>query len=162
MEIACVCISPADIAHNSSRSMVGWRDQTPKLTVYKADLYKPQVQGSINAAYSRWKPKLVTPHSFTLCHMDLLIQLFDGSRIPAAGSGFWCRQISSLLRHPIVVTFGISSSVQWFSDSPSLFSLLSKLHIYRKSFVSNLGSFSFFPCWGGILWHKYAIMHFLL
>lgn len=97
MEIAWVCISPADIAHNSSRSTVEWRDQTPKLTAYKADLYMPQVQGSINAAYSRWEPKLVTPHSFKLCHMDLLIQLFDGSRILASGSGFWCRQISFLL-----------------------------------------------------------------
>lgn len=122
--------------------------------VYQADLYTPQVQGSINAAYSRWKPKVVTPHSSTLCHMELLIQLFDGSRIPAAVSGFWCRQISSLLRHPIVVTFGIRSSMQWFSDSPGLFSLLFKLHIYIKSFVFNLGSSSFFPCWGGILGTK--------
>lgn len=131
--------------------MVEWRDQTPKLTAYKADLYTPQVQGSINAGYPRQKPKVVTPHNFTLCHMDLLIQVFDGSRIPAAGSGFWCRQTSSLLRHPIDVTFGISSSMQRFSDSPSLFSLLFKLYVYIKSFVSYLGSFSFFPCWGGIL-----------
>lgn len=131
--------------------MVEWRDQTPKLTVYKADLYMPQVPGRTSAGYPRQKPKLVTSHSFTLCHMDLLIQLFDGSRIPAAGSEFWCRQISSLLRHPIDVAFGISSSMQWFSGSPSLFSLLFKLHIYIKSSASNLGCFWFFPCWGGIL-----------
>lgn len=159
MEIAWVCISPADIAHNSSRSMVEWRDQTPKLTVYKADLYTPQVQGSISAGYPRRKPKLETLHNFTLCHMDLLFQIFDGSQIPAATSGFWGRQTSSLLRHPIDVTFEISSSMQWLSDSSSLFSLY--IFIYSHLWPI-LALFHFFHA-GVLFWgHKHAIMPFLL
>lgn len=46
---------------------------------------------------------------------------------------------------------GLALPCNDFSDSPSLFSLLFELYVYIKSFVSYLGSFSFFPCWGGIL-----------
>lgn len=146
MEIAWVCISPADIAHNSCRSMVEWRDQTPNLTVYKADLYIPQVQ-AVSMQDTQTEAQTGSyPQLHTVLH-GLLSQLFDGSWIPAAVSGFWCRQISSLLRHLIDVTFGTSSDFQTLL----VCSLCCSNYIFIWSHLCPILVLQFFPCWGGIL-----------
>jgi len=81
--------SPADIGHNSTRSTLEQRAWTPKLTLYMTDLYMTQIQCSVNARYPRLKSEQVTPHNTALCHMELLIQVFDSSQISAAGSVFF-------------------------------------------------------------------------
>lgn len=81
--------SPADIGHNSTRSTLEQRAWTPKLTLYMTDPYMTQIQCSVSARYPRLKSEQVTPHNTALCHMELLIQVFDSSQISAAGSVFF-------------------------------------------------------------------------
>lgn len=80
--------------------MVEQHAWTPKLTLYKADLYTTHVPCSINVGYPRLKPTQVIHHYIAPCHIDLLIQAFDSLQISAAGSVFCCRHTSSLLKHP--------------------------------------------------------------
>lgn len=89
-------------------------------------------------------------NSVQLCPVPhgLAYSPFYSSRTSAAGSGVWCRSTSSLLKHPLDVIFGISSLMQWFSDSSSLLPLLYKLPIHIKPSVPNLCSFPSLP-WGG-------------